>query len=160
MLFTLDSGSNSIKGTTHFLTANTHVDLDNFAFLVPVGMHLTNITYAFQTQTLPGTTVASTAYRLDNGNATPVVPFLGDQSIDLLGVSPVHPFGGALPLGPGTFALQQFSVTSTSPGGWTTNYSWTFDVVSDVAVPEPTSLCLFGTGLALAAARRRRQSRG
>ena len=120
--FTLDIGSNTIMGTTHFF-ANPGVnsDFDQFALVVPVGLHVTDITFAFQTQTLPGTntTVAKAEYRLDNGNATPASPFLGDLNIDLLGASPLHPFAGAFPLGAGTFTLAEALVTTTSPGGWT-----------------------------------------
>jgi hypothetical protein len=122
---------------------------------------VTDITYTFQTQTLPGTNtiVAKSEYRLDNGNASPVAPFLANLNIDLLGASPVHPFGSGLPLGPGTFAVSQFSLTSTGDGGgWTADYTWTVDVAANDAVPEPATLCLFGTGVALAAVRRRRQS--
>ena len=163
-VFTLDVGANTVKGTTHFFTSNSNTDFDQFAIVVPVGMQVTDITYTFQTQTLPGTntTVAKSEYRLDNGNATPVAPFLASLNIDLLGASPVHPFGSGLPLGPGTFAVSQFSVTSTGDGGgWTADYSWTITVEDTgvTAVPEPATLCLFGTGLALAAVRRRRQSR-
>ena len=162
--FTLDVGANTVKGTTHFFTSNSNVDFDQFAIVVPVGMQVTDITYAFQTQTLPGTNtiVANSEYQLDNGNAQAAVPYLANLNINLLGASPVHPFGTGLPLGPGTYAVDQFSVTSTgSGGGWTADYTWTIDVQSNgaAAVPEPATLCLFGTGLALAAVRRRRQSR-
>ena len=160
-VFTLDVGANTVKGATHFFTSNSNTDFDQFAIVVPVGMQVTDITYTFQTQTLPGTNtiVAKSEYRLDNGNASPVAPFLANLNIDLLGASPVHPFGSGLPLGPGTFAVSQFSLTSTGDGGgWTADYTWTVDVAANDAVPEPATLCLFGTGVALAAVRRRRQS--
>src|SRR5262245_46295881 len=41
-LFTLDVGSNTVKGTTHLTLVNTSVDFDDFAFVVPVGTHVTD----------------------------------------------------------------------------------------------------------------------
>jgi hypothetical protein len=158
---TLDAGSNTIKGTTHVTGGIAFsVDADAFAFVVPVGMHVTNITYAFTTTTAGGATAATAHYELDNGNADPVSPFLGDVVVNLLGASPVHPFGSALPLGAGTYSVFEADM-SVGPGfdsAFSTNYTWTLEVASDTpaAVPEPASLCLFATGLAGGWMRRRR----
>jgi len=160
--FTLDAGSNTISGTTHFFSTlvSDDTDFDDFAFVVPVGTHLTGITFGFETVGIPGNTVARSEYRLDNGNAFPSLPFLGDETIDFLGASPMHPFTGGLPLDAGTFTLAQVGLETTITGGWEARYTWTLDVVSDTAVPEPASLCLLGTGIAGVWIRRRRQSRG
>src|SRR6266540_3135171 len=43
-VFTLDVGVNTVSGTFGF---NPEADFDSFAFSVPVGMVVTNISYAF-----------------------------------------------------------------------------------------------------------------
>jgi hypothetical protein len=160
--FTLDIGSNTITGTTHFTVHSSlaSVDFDHFAFAVPTGMHVTDNTYAFLATPVPGTMSAGVDYRLDNGNALPVAPLLGDVTVDMLGASLVHPFGTALPLGAGTYTLDQFLMGFSPSGdfGFSTNYTWTLSVASDAAVPEPTSVCLLGTGVAGAWMRRRRRT--
>src|SRR4051812_38147432 len=50
-VFTLDVGSNTVSGTTSFGFNGVAFDFDQFAFVVPVGMHVTDITYAFATTT-------------------------------------------------------------------------------------------------------------
>jgi hypothetical protein len=159
-LFTLDIGANTIKGTTSGHDISLPVvlpDFDDFAIAVPVGMHVTDITLAFQTTLEPGTTLAFVDYRLSAGNvaSSRLPPFLAGGNIDFLGSSPVHPFDAALPLGPGTFLILENGIGTSFPGGaWTADYTWTFTVE---AVPEPTSLCLLVSGLAGAWIQRRRR---
>jgi len=155
--FTLDAGANTVKGTTQFIPLGAGADFDAFAVVIPVGMHLTGATYTFGVSLVPTTTTAQAQYSLRTGNP-PVGAPLASATIDFLGSTTVNPFSSALPLGPGTFAVEESAVTATTAGGFTTNYTWTFTVAADqsAAVPEPASLCLFGTGLAAAWMRRRR----
>jgi PEP-CTERM motif len=149
-VFAFDVGSNTVSGTLSVSAGLDNFDFDSFAFSVPSGAQLTNIGFTFSTTVVGNLMAAAPQFALDNGNAAAVLPFLASQAIDFLGSSPVSPFGGALPLGPGTYGLSQ--LTSQRLGfdsGWTTNYTWTFTVQSSPVstAPEPTSLALLATGL-------------
>jgi hypothetical protein len=50
-VFTLDIGANTVVGTTSFGFNGVAFDFDQFAFVVPAGTHVTDITYAFATTT-------------------------------------------------------------------------------------------------------------
>jgi hypothetical protein len=150
MQFTLDVGANTIAGEN--VIATQSLDVDSFAFVVPLGMHVSNVTFAFVTTAAPGTNLAHESYALDLGN--PPSTGLKGFSIDLLaGGSPLQAYGSALPLGAGTYSvLNGIFVVGGDPGidhSATTDYIWTIDVASDApeAVPEPASLCLLGTCL-------------
>jgi hypothetical protein len=148
-VFAFSTGVNTISGS-NFFTVDPglvfHFDFDSFAFSIPVDTLLTKITYSFTTTLTGGATGGSQSYRFDTNNALPVVPYLAEQVVDFLGGSPVTMFLGALPLGGGTYAVQNSLVfVIPAPGGWSTDYVWSFEVTP---VPEPGSLLLLAPALA------------
>jgi len=158
-VFSFDVGVNTVSGTTFFfLTSPLTSDQDAFAFSIPVGAMLTDATFSFTTTLTGSVTEGAAGFRLDNGNLSPMVPFLGDQTVDILGASPVTMFGGAFPLTSGTYGLPEnlLQITGSTGAGWSSAYTWSFTVAptTPAAVPEPGSLLLLATGIAGIASRR------
>jgi PEP-CTERM motif-containing protein len=153
-VFTLDVGVNTVSGTTHLLP---DVDGDSFAFSVPVGMVVTNVSFAFVRTR--GGTAGQIGFVLDNGNTIFVPPVLAQQLVDLFGASPVVMFASGLPLSAGTYGITTSSV-SEAGGGWTADYTWSLTVApTATSVPEPASVALLGSVLLGAGARRWRTRR-
>jgi PEP-CTERM motif len=153
-VLTLDVGVNTVSGTTHLLP---DVDGDSFAFSVPVGMVVTNVSFAFVRTR--GGTAGQIGFVLDNGNTIFVPPVLAQQLVDLFGASPVVMFASGLPLSAGTYGITTSSV-SEAGGGWTADYTWSLTVApTATSVPEPASVALLGSVLLGAGARRWRTRR-
>src|SRR5256885_1833704 len=107
-IFTLDVGVNTVSGTSIYGPGGT--DFDSFAFDVPVGMQVSNISYAF---VRTGTATAGTlAFALNNDNPG-AFPFLAQQFVDLFGASPVMMFAAGLPQNARIYGIQNLSLSKT-----------------------------------------------
>ncbi len=144
-VFSFGIGVNSISGTSFDLPGG--FDRDSFAFSIPSGTQLTQISYSFAGD-ISGT-LAVTRFQLELGNVTNnTLADTGSSAINLLGTSPVAPFGAVLPLGPNVYGIYNIGVGISNPGGWTINYEWDFTVAESVpAAPEPATMLFLGCGL-------------
>jgi hypothetical protein len=145
-VFPFGVGVNSISGSTNFTPTSS--DNDSFAFSIPSGTQLTQVSYSKITGTITGT-LAVTQFGLYQGNQMAIGP-LDLGAINLNGASPVVLFGSDLPLGPGIYGLNNSELGRSSDGGWTVTYEWDLTVVGTVpspSVPEPATMFLLGSGL-------------
>lgn len=166
-LMFLDVGTNTITGSAHsvFSQGVLDNDMDNFPIQVPDGAVLRSASLTFAvTRQLPDTFLIFVQYLLQG--AFPTFPTLDiTPEIDFLSAtSPLELFETALPLPGGLFSAGLYHVTinkqgtgglspnATFGGDW--SYTFTFEVAQ---VPEPGSMALLATGLALLAARQRRR---
>ena len=160
-----DTGINSVSGNTfdNALENPAFVDFDSFAFSVPSGAQLTSIGLAFTTTVQPGTIQATLQYILAAGNLQvfSVPPGLDLRTFDLLAGSPGSIFSGVLPTGPGVYGVNWSGASIAGIGrpAFSSDYTWTFTVeASPSAVPEPASLVLLGSGIAVLVRRPKRAS--
>ena len=143
-VFAFDLGINSVSGASFQNTNPSMSDFDSFAFSIPVGMQLTKVTYSFN-PTFSGAGSAADRFVLDLGNTFPIAPFISDEIVNFMASSPVTLFS-ALPLGSGTYTLQDFEKITTLGLNASVDYRWEFTV--STAVPEPETLTLLSLGLA------------
>jgi hypothetical protein len=159
-VFALDVGVNTVSGTSHY-GPQFSTDFDSFAFSIPVGTRLTRIGYSFVRSSTALITAGETGFALDDGNALPSGSTYGNAGIDLFGPASVTPFGNPLALGPGVYGISNTGLSRTGgplDGSWSADYTWSLQVdFTGNSVPEPTSLLLLATGLALIAAARKRK---
>src|SRR4029079_15741501 len=93
---------------------------------------------------------ANTTFSLKGANSG--TPTLGSNSFSLRPSGSTLLFSTVLPQGPGTFAIANNSLSISGSGNttrWDADYTWHFTVAAPAAVPEPTSLLLVVTGLAV-----------
>lgn len=160
----LDFGTNKVTGTSHYIWNGSvsDADHDGFPFFVPQGGVLKNVSFSFTASPpLPNTIVLFAKYWLmDNDfppsllDTTPRIEFLTDAS-------PIEFFDSVLPLTAGWYRIMYGEVGAGGPslaatfgGSW--DYTFTFEVAR---IPEPGTITLLATGLALIAAAGRRRAR-
>jgi PEP-CTERM motif len=164
--FSLGIGNNTISGSTYLAVAfpdrpHFDSDFDSFAFSLPAGSRLQDVSIAFTTSTY-NTAAANLELQLCAGIVQCTGNILSTLSVNLLNASPLHAdFGGALPLSAGAYTLLTSGlgigpvIDPFLPESWSADYRWTLRVTS---VPEPGVFSLLGLGLAgFAIARRRKQ---
>jgi hypothetical protein len=141
--FTFDVGANTITGTMSY--DGFTYDFDSFVFVLPIGLRLTDVSVAFSSVFTMATSPQMLSY-LYTAPQLPNTPTLIEQdTIDLLGSSPVSLFVSNLPLSYGAYSISNgFGNIAGVNASW--NYTMTFDVSK---VPLPPALPLFATGLGL-----------
>lgn len=170
-LMSLDVGTNTVTGALHsvFSQGTLSSDLDNFPIQVPVGSVLQSVSLTFAvTQQLPDTYSIFVQYMLQGAFPFPTLDITPEIQL-LSATSPIELFDAALPLAGGLFSEGLYYVTTnkqgvggpgptaTYGGNWT--FTFTFEVTEVTQVPEPGTVGLFATGLALFAAASRRRRR-
>jgi hypothetical protein len=125
-VFAFDLGINSVSGASFQNTNPSMNDFDSFAFSIPVGMQLTKVTYSFN-PTFSGAGSAAGQICIGSGKCISDPPFISDEIVNFMASSPVTLFS-ALPLGSGTYTLQDFEKITTLGLNASVDYRWEFTV--------------------------------
>src|SRR3546814_449771 len=128
--FIFDAGGNTIQGSGSVL------DFDSFAFTIQFGQELLSVTLAVDDVTIIDYPALIFHLVLGDATATAFTLVDGPLSSSL--------FDSELPFGAGSYSLINIDL---GPHGFGYDYELTFEVSSLVAIPEPSSLALFGFGL-------------
>lgn len=147
-VFAFAPGDNTVSGHFFQTLNGSAVDIDSFAFSVPLGDALTSITFAWTITTTGNVTGANTLFSLKSANAG--APTLGSNSFSLRPSGSTLLFSTVLPKGAGTYAIANNSLSIAGSGNttrWDVDYTWHVTVDGIAAVPEPSALLLVATGL-------------
>ena len=154
-VFSFTAGANTVSGTFSNNGPLDTIDTDSFAFSVPAALQLQSVSFAFVIH--GDATNGHTDFELCPSNAfCNIFNELSSRDIflDPPETSPISAFGNALPLGPGTYGLEQATIGGNIFKSYSVDYTWTFNVGSPdsvPSVPEPASITLVGLGLATVA---------
>jgi hypothetical protein len=135
-----DSGVNTITGSSFVDIPQSSFDRDQFIFLVPVGLQVTNIAVSSNATQSPGALLGANV-SVRNGTS-PIDAAVAFLSLDSNGgsITPV-----SLPLATGSYGVYVDYFTSDNNANvGTINYTMAFTVSS---IPIPPALYLFGSGL-------------
>ena len=146
-VFALAPGDNTVNGHFFQTLNGSAVDIDSFAFSVPLGDTLTSIAFEWTITTIGNVTGANALFSLKGANSG--APTLGNNSFSLRPSGSTVLFSTVLPQGPGTYAIANNSLSISGSGNttrWDADYTWHV-TVAPAAVPEPGSLLLVATGL-------------
>jgi hypothetical protein len=154
-VFAFDAGVNTVSGTFNNNGPAGTQDNDSFAFSVPAALQLQSVYFAFVIH--GDATNGHTDFELCPSNAfCNIFNELSSRFVffDPAEISPISVFDNGLPLGPGTYGLQQPGVGGNIFKSYSVDYTWTFNVGSPSvpSVPEPASITLIGLGLMTLAA--------
>jgi hypothetical protein len=138
--FTLDVGTNVVTGTTWGVCC-PFFDFDSFAFVVPLGMQLVNITFSTPSPLWVVFTLQSGS---GSHNSGAVLDYLFSPADSLS--------AELLPLATGIYNLTESQLQVGEP----ISYTFSLDVELTPEIPEPTVLLLLASGLASMGVRRRR----
>ena len=144
---TLDLGLNTISGSIFFdnIGFSSRFDLDGYRFTVGTGMRLDSFIFDFNNfdyndANLPPSESGSMTWRMVFSNGTS----FNSTFINLFGTSPVELFQGLPENGPGLYLLRTDSINVRGGDAWSSDY--TFNITTS-AIPEPSTILLFGVGL-------------
>jgi hypothetical protein len=147
-VFAFAPGDNTVSGHFFQTLNGSAVDIDSFAFSVPLGDMLTSLTFEWTIGTIGNVTGANALFSLKGANSG--APTLGTSSFSLRTSGSLLQFSTVLPEGPGTYAIANNSLSISGSGNttrWDVDYTWHATVAAPAAVPEPASLLLVATGL-------------
>lgn len=152
--FTLDIGTNTVMGNSSAVQGGGAGEFDDMILTIQPGQLLTSAEFSWTLNTGPD---VSTQFRFHEGTTTAGTVLSGIDTVELgdaVSMGAVAMFASILPLGEGSYLLDQISIAVFENQPADFNYTWTFGVS---AVPLPPAVWLFVSGLLFMVGFSRRQ---